>query len=68
MAPTSPIRTLDGTVKVKKTDLKKVLEVCRQASTITKQCESASRNAARVFGVQADAMDKACDAIEAILR
>ena len=68
MAPMSPIRTPDGTVKVKKTDLKKVLEAGRQASTITKQCESTSRNAARVFGVQADTMDKACGAIEAILK
>ena len=68
MAPMSPIRNTEGLVNVKKLDLKKVLAACRQASTITKQCERTSRKVARVFGVQADAMDNACDAVEAILR
>ena len=57
----------DGTVRVKKSELKKVLMACRQASVITNQCESTSRNAARVFGAQADTMQNACGAIEAIL-
>ena len=49
----SPIRDNDY-IKVKKSDLKKVLQAARQAATVTKQCEATSRNAARVFGVQTD--------------